>query len=57
MGDPYLARGAAQQVKRYRLLSAEWGPETGELTPSLKLRWRVIRDKYGVFIEALYGDG
>jgi long-chain acyl-CoA synthetase len=46
-----------EQVKRYRLLSAEWGPETGELTPSLKLRRRVIRDIYGEAIEALYGDG
>ena len=43
-----------EQIKRYRLLTEEWGPETGELTPSLKLRRRVIRDKYGHLIDALY---
>lgn len=44
-----------EQVKRYRLLSQEWGPETGELTPSLKLRRRVIREKYAKEIDGLYG--
>ncbi|MGH3311223.1 MAG: AMP-dependent synthetase/ligase [Streptomyces sp.] len=43
-----------EQVKRYRLLSEEWGPQTGELTPSLKLRRRVVRDKYGSVIDELY---
>ncbi|MER6995538.1 AMP-dependent synthetase/ligase [Streptomyces sp. NPDC000410] len=47
-----------EQIKRYRLLSEEWGPDTGELTPSLKLRRRVIREKYAELIEALYtGEG
>ncbi|MDJ0462680.1 long-chain fatty acid--CoA ligase [Streptomyces sp. H27-C3] len=45
-----------EQIKRYRLLSTEWGPETGELTPSLKMRRRVIRDRYADDIEELY-DG
>lgn len=43
-----------EQIKRYRLLGEEWGPETGELTPSLKLRRRVIREKYGDAINDLY---
>ncbi|MFD3870534.1 AMP-dependent synthetase/ligase [Streptomyces sp. NPDC058623] len=43
-----------EQIKRFRLLAAEWGPESGELTPSLKLRRRVVRDKYGDLIESLY---
>ncbi|UGY94469.1 AMP-dependent synthetase/ligase [Streptomyces gobiensis] len=47
-----------EQIKRYRLLGEEWGPQTGELTPSLKLRRRVIREKYGEVIEELYAaDG
>ncbi|MFF5489788.1 AMP-dependent synthetase/ligase [Streptomyces virginiae] len=45
-----------EQIKRYRLLTQEWGPETGELTPSLKLRRRVVRDKYGALIDGLYDD-
>ncbi|AZM92097.1 MULTISPECIES: AMP-dependent synthetase/ligase [Streptomyces] len=46
-----------EQIKRYRLLAEEWGPATGELTPSLKLRRRVVREKYGALIEGLYGEG
>jgi long-chain acyl-CoA synthetase len=43
-----------EQVKKYSLLGQEWGPDTGELTPSLKLRRRVIRDKYRQTIDGLY---
>lgn len=43
-----------EQIKRYRLLAEEWGPETGELTPSLKLRRRVIKEKYADAINGLY---
>ncbi|OQR65652.1 long-chain fatty acid--CoA ligase [Streptomyces maremycinicus] len=45
-----------EQVKRYALLAEEWGPATGELTPSLKMRRRVIGDKYADALSALYGD-
>ncbi|MEV8531860.1 AMP-dependent synthetase/ligase [Streptomyces sp. NPDC051211] len=43
-----------EQIKRYRLLVEEWGPESGELTPSLKLRRRVVRAKYAELIDGLY---
>ena len=43
-----------EQVKRYRVLPQEWGPATGELTPSLKLRRRVIKDKYATELTDLY---
>ncbi|MFD9074351.1 AMP-dependent synthetase/ligase [Streptomyces lasiicapitis] len=43
-----------EQIKKYRLLDREWGPESGELTPSMKLRRRVIRDRYADIIEGLY---
>ncbi|MEU4658999.1 AMP-dependent synthetase/ligase [Streptomyces sp. NPDC023723] len=43
-----------EQVKRYRLLTGEWGPATGELTPSLKMRRRVIRDRYAAELTGLY---
>ncbi|MFJ6695174.1 AMP-dependent synthetase/ligase [Streptomyces sp. NPDC091272] len=46
-----------EQVKRYRLLSEEWSPLTGELTPSLKLRRRVIREKYAAELASLYEEG
>ncbi|MEU5754729.1 AMP-dependent synthetase/ligase [Streptomyces sp. NPDC047829] len=46
----------SEQVKRYELLTEEWGPATGELTPSLKMRRRVIRDKYADALAELYRE-
>ncbi|WP_214410852.1 AMP-dependent synthetase/ligase [Sphaerisporangium fuscum] len=43
-----------QQVKRWRLLPGEWTPETEELTPSLKLKRRVIHAKYADVIDSMY---
>ncbi|MEU6534332.1 AMP-dependent synthetase/ligase [Streptomyces sp. NPDC047000] len=43
-----------EQVKRYRVLPREWGPATGELTPSLKMRRKVIKDKYTAELTDLY---
>ncbi|GGO76277.1 AMP-dependent synthetase/ligase [Nonomuraea cavernae] len=43
-----------QQVKRWALLGTEWTAETEELTPSLKLKRRIIHAKYGDIIEGLY---
>jgi long-chain acyl-CoA synthetase len=43
-----------QQVKRWRLLPVEWTAETGELTPTLKLKRRVVHDRYAGVIDSLY---
>ncbi|MFJ3924746.1 AMP-dependent synthetase/ligase [Streptomyces sp. NPDC090022] len=43
-----------EQIKRYRVLTEEWGPDSGELTPSLKLRRRIVRTKYADLIDGLY---
>ena len=43
-----------QQVQRWRLLPVEWTAETGELTPTLKLKRRVVHDRYADVIESLY---
>ncbi|MGW4423761.1 AMP-dependent synthetase/ligase [Streptosporangium sp. NPDC004631] len=43
-----------QQVKRWCLLPAEWTAETQELTPSLKLKRRVVHAKYAEVIDGLY---
>ncbi|GIH24725.1 long-chain acyl-CoA synthetase [Acrocarpospora phusangensis] len=45
-----------QQVKRWRLLPVEWTAETEELTPSLKLKRRVIHAKYAEIIDSMYQD-
>ena len=43
-----------QQVKRWRLLPAEWTADTGELTPTFKLKRRVVHAKYADVIDSLY---
>jgi long-chain acyl-CoA synthetase len=43
-----------EQVKRFKVLPAEWTAESEELTPTMKLKRRVIHDKYRDEIEGLY---
>ena len=43
-----------QQVKRYRALPATFGVETGELTPTLKLKRRVVEQAWAEAIASLY---
>jgi long-subunit acyl-CoA synthetase (AMP-forming) len=43
-----------QQVKHWELLPAEWTAESEELTPTLKLKRRVIHAKYADIIDSLY---
>jgi long-chain acyl-CoA synthetase len=45
-----------QQVKAWRLLPLEWTAESEELTPTLKLKRRVVHAKYADVIDALYGQ-
>jgi long-chain acyl-CoA synthetase len=44
----------AEQVRRFRVLPVEWTAESGELTPTLKLKRRVINERYAREIEELY---
>ena len=43
-----------QQVKHWRLLPVEWTAETEELTPTLKLKRRIVHAKYADIIDSLY---
>jgi len=43
-----------EQVKRFEVLPVEWTAESEELTPTLKLRRRVVHAKYAAEIDALY---
>lgn len=45
-----------QTVKRFVVLPAELTIEGGELTPTMKLRRKVIAEKYATLIERLYAD-
>ena len=50
--NSHLAR--VEQVRRFRVLPNEWTAESGELTPSMKRRRRVIVDRYAQQIDDLY---
>ncbi|MBW6485268.1 MAG: long-chain fatty acid--CoA ligase [Syntrophobacterales bacterium] len=43
-----------EQIRKFTLLEAEWSQNTGELTPTLKMKRQVINQKYGPLIEAMY---
>jgi long-subunit acyl-CoA synthetase (AMP-forming) len=43
-----------ETIKTFRVLPATFSVEGGELTPTLKLKRRVIHEKYGREIESLY---
>ena len=43
-----------EQIKKYALLPQEWTVDTGEITPTLKLKRKVIMEKYSQEIEAIY---
>ncbi len=45
-----------EQFKRFTILPTEWSPESEELTPTMKLKRRVIHSKYKDEVEAMYAD-
>lgn len=45
---------SAEGIKRFTVLPAEWTAESEELTPTLKLKRRVITQKYAGEIEDMY---
>lgn len=45
-----------EQVKKFALLSMEWTAESAELTPTLKLKRRVVNDRYAETVAGLYAS-
>ena len=43
-----------EQVKKFELLPYEWSVETGEMTPKLSLKRKVVMEKYRDAIEHIY---
>ena len=43
-----------EQVKKFELLPDEWTIDTGELTPTLKLKRKVIMEKHRSAVERIY---
>jgi len=46
-----------EKVKRIALVADEFSVDGGELTPTLKVKRRVVEEKYGELIESLYSSG
>ena len=44
-----------EQIKQFELTCTEWTPETGELSPTLKLRRNVVKQKYKILFDRIYG--
>ncbi len=44
----------AEAIKKFRILPSDFTEETGELTPTLKVKRNVVAEKFAADIEALY---
>ncbi len=45
-----------ESLKRFRIVADEWSQDSGELTPSMKIKRRVLTSKYSAVIDELYAD-
>jgi long-chain acyl-CoA synthetase len=45
-----------ERVKKVALLEQEFTVEGGELTPTLKVKRRIVNEKYSLIIERIYSD-
>jgi long-chain acyl-CoA synthetase len=49
--------GEHEQIKRFRLVTEEWSTQSGELSPTLKLRRNLIANHYSELISDIYSKG
>ena len=45
----------AEAIRTYRILPRDWTEETGEITPSLKVKRNVVMKEYADEIATIYG--
>lgn len=48
--------GSWEKIKKFALLSQEFGIATGELTPTLKLKRKIILEKYKTIVDEFYAE-
>ncbi len=48
--------GQVEKVKRFTLLPAEFTQENNEITPTQKIKRKVINERYGAVIESMYAE-
>ncbi len=46
--------GKIEKIKKFSLLPNEWSIETGELTPTMKVKRKVVLEKYSTLIDTMY---
>ncbi len=44
----------AEQIRKFRILAVDFTEDTGELTPTLKVKRKVVAEKFAADIDALY---
>jgi long-chain acyl-CoA synthetase len=48
--------GQHEEIKRFRLVSDSWTSQSGELSQTLKLKRKVIEEKYSDIIEEIFAS-
>jgi long-chain acyl-CoA synthetase len=51
------ALARVEQIKKFTILSRQFGIDTGELTPTMKIKRKVVATNFASEIEAMYADG
>jgi len=46
--------GQVEEIKRFKLIADDWTPDSGELSPTLKLKRKVISTKYNELITEIF---
>jgi long-chain acyl-CoA synthetase len=49
--------GEHEQIKRFRMVTEEWSPQTGALSPTLKLKRSYLSNQYKATISEIYFNG